>query len=199
MSISLICVSAGRRLFEDLLCLPTDSPEVDFHELREGFILKWLFMWVRTLRISCGLIFCENCGMWILSYTGCMNSNTLLNLKYSLQALAQPASVQVDLFPDFVQVADELALEFNHWCLVVLQAENKFSDHQRKLLVNLDSYLSKISNDHLKEKLWTRSALQEMEEWKQVRDFAKEILVELNWEIDLPPVNRNHYVHSKRN
>lgn len=136
--------------------------------------------------------------MPVMLYTAYMNSDRLLHLKYSLQALAQTANVQINLFPDFVQVADELALDFNYWHLVVLQNNHELTDYQKDLLLALDDYLSEISKGVLKEELWTIDALQERSEWEKVRVFARKILEEFKWKLDLPLFDRNQYIQSRK-
>ena len=42
-------------------------------------------------------------------------------LKHSLQLLASQPAIQLGLLPDFVCKADELALEFDPWYVVVLR------------------------------------------------------------------------------
>ena len=42
-------------------------------------------------------------------------SQLLEQLKWSLQALALPADSQLQQFPDFVVITDELMLEFDNW------------------------------------------------------------------------------------
>jgi hypothetical protein len=126
-----------------------------------------------------------------------MNINAkLLKLKYALQALAQSADVQLDLFPDFVRVADELALDFENWYSVFSQNNFDLTSAQKDYLEDLDALLREMSSDRSKEELWTDSALTNRHEWKIVRDLAKRILDEFNWELDKPPFDRNNYVRS---
>ena len=126
-----------------------------------------------------------------------MNSNdALIKLKYSLQALAQPASIQLKLFPDFVQVADELALDFEHRHSVVAQNSFDLTSSQKESLAHLDALLSNMSKGIFTEELWTDNALRDRHEWEEVRSLAKETLKEFNWALDEPPVDRNQYVRS---
>ena len=53
-----------------------------------------------------------------------------------------------------------------------------------------------MSKEISKEELWTDNALRDRHEWEEVRNLAKEILEEINWELDEPPVDRNQYVRS---
>ena len=65
---------------------------------------------------------------------------------WAVQALAQPADVQPTLFPPFVVVADELALEFDHWRRVAEgQAGAPWSPGQRAAVAALDRLLSEMS------------------------------------------------------
>src|SRR6516225_2761064 len=64
-------------------------------------------------------------------------------LQWAVQALAQPAEVQPTLFPSFVVVADELALEFDHWRDVADgEVGGSWSPVQRAAVMTLDQLLS---------------------------------------------------------
>jgi hypothetical protein len=123
------------------------------------------------------------------------NWNALLvRLKHSLQALAMSADVQLDLFPNFVCKVEELALDFDHWGLCVLDNdEGELSQEQRALLIELNSAFDKmigVQNQHL----WTEDALHNNPEWQGVREIAKATLASFGWNIDRPPSYKQEYV-----
>jgi len=84
--------------------------------------------------------------------------------KWSLQALAVPASDQLSLFPDFVCKADELTLDFDHWYKVA-ESHIKFTPEQTQVLAELDERLSEMSRNGslFSEELWTEKGLETSE------------------------------------
>jgi hypothetical protein len=127
-----------------------------------------------------------------------MNSNEqLLQLKYSLQALAQPVDIQLELFPNFVSIADEMALDLNHWSSVVIQ-NGLITSKQKALLEQLDALLEQMSSVAMKDNLWSTNALQEREEWATVRNLVTKILQEFSWTPEKPPVARSQYIRSSK-
>lgn len=114
------------------------------------------------------------------------------NLKWSLQALALPAEVQITLFPNFACVPDELAFDFDHWTLCAVS--NEF------IPVVLSTELQKLNAvfDEMENlNLWTLQALAQSEEWNSVRRHATQLLTLMGWEIGIPPVDRAIYIKSK--
>jgi hypothetical protein len=110
--------------------------------------------------------------------------NVMKRLKYQLQGLAMPADVQLQLLPDFVCKADELAIDYGHWCLVVLDNdEGQLTEHQRFLLTRLDEFFERMSK---KKVLWTDEALKTRSEWSSVRTMAEELLNAFEWPIEKP-------------
>jgi hypothetical protein len=112
---------------------------------------------------------------------------TVERLKHALQALAAPADAQLSLFPDFAHKVDELALDFNHWCdVVVSNAGSALTDHQRLLLEQLDDQLETMSGSSNAD-LCTELALRKRPEWEQVRILARAVLVSFGWSGNRPP------------
>ena len=115
-------------------------------------------------------------------------------LKHSLQALALTAHVQIELFPDFVGKAAELALDYSHWHLCVL---GNFADEvtyqQAFVLQVLDSRLEEMSGQ-ANSALWTDAALRNRSEWASVRDLAAQALTAFGWEVEVPPSHEHEYV-----
>lgn len=115
-------------------------------------------------------------------------------LMWALQALAQPATMQLKLFPSFVVVADELALEFEHWQEVAIQQVGKaWSSKQQQAMKALDQMLTEMSASP---ELWESDDCLEQPQWAAVRQLAQDVLVTFNWPIDLPPLDRTTYVKS---
>ena len=117
-----------------------------------------------------------------------MNS-PLQQLQWALQALAQPAEIQISMFPPYVVIADELALEFSHWLqFVISSSRSLLTDTQVKTLESLDDFIadSKGSDDadH-----WTVLALRSDPFWSRIRSLACDALVILDWPVALPPIN----------
>jgi hypothetical protein len=75
-------------------------------------------------------------------------------LMWTVQALAQPAETQPHLFPPFVVVADELALEFDAWYRTVWgEVRDTWLPAQRDCLATLNSLLTEMSGPD-KPELW---------------------------------------------
>lgn len=130
-----------------------------------------------------------------------MNKNhhsLLLRLKHSLQLLAMPAQRQLDLLPNFVVKADEIALEFTHWYdAAISNIPDVFTSRQVAALQSIDNLLNKMS-EQKNASLWTDEALQNQNEWAQVRLLAKTALHEFQWEIQEPPNYQYEFVPGKR-
>ncbi len=115
-------------------------------------------------------------------------------LRWALQALAAPAEQQLQLFPSFVCVPDELALEFDQW-LRAVAAEATFTAEQQVVLARLDERISAWSGPAHPE-VWTTTALATHPVWSDFRALACEALAAFGWPADLPPSNRaGVYVH----
>lgn len=111
---------------------------------------------------------------------------TLKRLKHQLQALAVPAKVQLGLLPDFVCKADELALDFGHWCLCLLSNDNgRLTASQRAALVEIDNLFDKMTAKN-EPALWTDDALGSRPEWEIIRQKAKRALALFAWPVDKP-------------
>lgn len=107
-------------------------------------------------------------------------------MKHQLQALALPAEVQLNLLPDFVCKGDELAIDYSHWCLVLLSNDSgQLTELQIALLTQLDNYFDKMSQLH-DESLWTDEAIKIMPEWAKIREMATGLLNSFQWPIEVP-------------
>ncbi|MFZ2358492.1 MAG: hypothetical protein WA040_04040 [Anaerolineae bacterium] len=110
--------------------------------------------------------------------------------QWAVQALAQPADVQIDLFPPFVVVADELALEFDS-CREAFDSNFGWlwSPLQRTAVVALDQYLADMSGPD-KPELWLDEGCLEHARWTEVRQLARKVLSAFGWSPDFPPLDR---------
>jgi hypothetical protein len=107
-------------------------------------------------------------------------------LRRCVQALAQPAAVQISLFPDFAIVGDELALQFDE-ALRAYRTSEPVGAVQRGSLNDLDDYLATLSGPE-DEHFWLdRTALASDVRWQRVRDLARAVLAAFNWP-DGPPL-----------
>jgi hypothetical protein len=103
-------------------------------------------------------------------------------LKHSIQLLACPPEVQLNLLPSFVCKADELALDFDHWRDVALR--NFRSELTVDQLSCLDaigrrfSELTRMGSEH-----WTEIAVRESTEWQGIRVLAGAALASFGWPI----------------
>lgn len=115
-------------------------------------------------------------------------------LMWAVQALAQPAEVQPTLFPPFAVVADELALEFDHWRRVAERRVGAlWSQGQRSALAALDRVLSEMSGPG-KPELWLEAGCLRHPRWSEVRQLAQAVLSAFGWPPGLPPESRAVYV-----
>jgi hypothetical protein len=108
-------------------------------------------------------------------------------LKHALQPLALSAETQLRLLPDSVCIADELALDFDHWCSTVLSNDGAdLSDQQKYVLERLDHQLKHMSDD-TNSQLWTSKSICNSSEWEQIRIQAQAALDAFGWMLEIPP------------
>jgi hypothetical protein len=111
-------------------------------------------------------------------------------LCHAIQALAQPADVQRALFPDFVVVGDELAIELDEALKDLRNDGPPLSLVQTEAIRELDVYLEALSGPaHLD--FWDDLGDRR---WERVRSLSVSILVSFNWPNECPPKNGAVYV-----
>jgi hypothetical protein len=98
-----------------------------------------------------------------------------------LKALAQPADVQLTLYPDFVVKADELALDFNNFYEACLP---EMSDEQAAASSHIERRLIELSGPAGP---WSEDDLRHAREWADIRDLAKQALEVFGWPDEPPP------------
>lgn len=120
-------------------------------------------------------------------------------LEWAVRALSQPHDIQESMFPSFVEVADELALNFEEGLnryVDVPGGLDIFTVEQRTALLDLDDYLTRMSGpDNLHN--WTMEALVDSMEWETVRNLATLVLIVMGWPLSPPPGNLDIYVCSR--
>ena len=119
---------------------------------------------------------------------------SLDQLKWSLQALALPYDTQRRLFPSFACTADELALDFDHWCETA-KHQHAFTTDQLSALASVSAALAAMTDEKDAE-LWSDSALAYLPRWQDVRDRARKALETFRWTLDVPPLDRAVFIPS---
>jgi hypothetical protein len=114
-------------------------------------------------------------------------------LKHSLQLLASPPDVQLRILPPYVCRADELALEFDHWWIVVLDNyKADLSLDQLSALTALHEKFDWLTADSKRH--WTDEAIRTSPEWQSVRSLAISTLQAFNWPDETPPSYEHEYI-----
>jgi len=114
-------------------------------------------------------------------------------LKYSLQALAQPAEYQRRLlhvwFEDLSEMPERLVQAHRH---LTKRVKPSFTDRQQAALVDIfmkfESFSGPVHATH-----WRESALVESSHWEDVRQLAKKCLTAFGWQDDSPPLEIDAY------
>jgi hypothetical protein len=117
-------------------------------------------------------------------------------LRWALQALAAPAERQIELFPSFVCIPDELVLDFDQW-LPVAAAEVAFTPEQQGALDQLAARIDAWSGSAHPE-VWEQGALRTHSVWGEFRGLSAAALAAFGWPAELPPTDRGAiYVRSQ--
>jgi hypothetical protein len=105
---------------------------------------------------------------------------TLEQFRLALHLLAAPATKQLAHFAgERVVIADELALDFDHWALC-LPGYWQLSREQERLLASIDRLLTKMSDLH-DLALWTDEALYNDPRWERGRELAQQAMIAFGW------------------
>src|SRR6188768_2927299 len=85
----------------------------------------------------------------------------MIQLKLTVRAAALPACRQIENYPSFCVVADEIVLDYGNWCSWALNGHQapQLTSEQRASLTALDEQMTAMSNEHNPD-LWTDEALQ---------------------------------------
>jgi len=114
-------------------------------------------------------------------------------LQRAVLALAQPAEVQLSLFPDFVCKADELALDFEDGLYELVGHEDEITLPQRAAVDALDKLLSSMSGGQ-NAAFWTEDAVRSHPTWEEIRTAAKSTIAAFGWEFRRPPPSNAVYI-----
>ena len=109
----------------------------------------------------------------------------MLQLLHALQALAQPAQVQVELYPEFVCHGDELVIEYGE-ALDGAKSTNDLTSGQIEALNELDRFLIEHSGKRHEELYLTPEGLV-LPAWDEIRSRARTALDSFGWPNDVPP------------
>jgi len=118
-------------------------------------------------------------------------------IEWATRAIAQPAAIQLSLFPEFVEASDELALSWEQAYNEFQNDKSSHSDSQRCALENLDKYMSTISGSVFSD-IWTTEGLFYSLEWQKMRELAKVILLAMGWPDEVPPQIQDIYVGNEK-
>lgn len=114
----------------------------------------------------------------------------MLRFRWSLQALAAPADVQLQLVPDYLWGVDELAIEFDQWYQVMKRRQTMFSKKQRGILEDLNKKLDEISGpENLR--YWMEDTVRNDIAWEDIRFLAQNALDAMGWPLQEPLKNRS--------
>lgn len=107
------------------------------------------------------------------------------NLIQVLRLVASEANVQIESFPQYVNVTDEIALLYSDIYSLVPQLVDAglILPQHLAILNRIDNLFEVMSND---ETLWNLERLEDNASWKQSRLLAFEALMELNVSYENP-------------
>lgn len=105
---------------------------------------------------------------------------SITRFRWSLQALAAPADIQLELFSGHIWKVDELAIEFDQWYQVIKKRRAIFTPQQQKMLENLNRKLDDISGPE-NVRYWFEETLRTDAVWEEIRLLAREVLHSLGW------------------
>lgn len=99
------------------------------------------------------------------------------NIFQVLRIVAAPCEVQKKTFPEFVNIADEIALTFYEE--VMLRSDTLFKARmlEEKQYEKIKILNEKFHEMSTKKDVWTVEALRDSIEWEECRQIAEEILL----------------------
>lgn len=108
-------------------------------------------------------------------------------LEWVTRAFMQSSDTQMSLFPDFVNVADQLAVE---WEIALDDISYELlSIEQSSAIKEFDDYMLSISGpDNVR--YWNNEALSSSIEWEKMRVLARKVVGSMEWS-ETPPPNDN--------
>jgi hypothetical protein len=120
----------------------------------------------------------------------------IAELKRCVQALAQPASVQLGLIPSFAVVGDELVLEFDDALRGFRAEDHPATPAQRDALQQLEALIDHLSGPQ-NEAFWLdASQLAVDPRWEEIRSLAKSVRAAFDWPDEVPAPDGAIYVNA---
>ena len=112
----------------------------------------------------------------------------------SVKLMAADYEIQIQQFPDFVHIPDEIALTFNECILFVEQVCNVglINDSQIAELRKLDSIFDVLDRDA---KNYTLDALESGSQWQEIRSISRDILESFGAKFEPPNLFWVSYHH----
>lgn len=106
----------------------------------------------------------------------------MLQLVLVVSNAALSAEQQIQIYPSWCVVADEVALDFSNWCRWALESPIApvLTNEQRSRLIALETRFERMSSLRNAE-LWTDEALRSHSEWECVRSDARGIMDAFGW------------------
>lgn len=128
-----------------------------------------------------------------------MEDTRFEKLVQALRLLAAPPEQLRQLFPDFVDIPDELALELDHWLVfgVHFVSQGLISGEQLHDMQSIDDVFGAFSGKQHSE-FWTMEAVSSSEVWEQLRQKAKSILASMGVAAHINHIEGITYVQGKR-
>jgi hypothetical protein len=117
----------------------------------------------------------------------------LAALRRCVQALAADAADQVRLFPAFVMVGDELALDFEEAMRSCRPAIAGLSERKRAAIDALDQQITALSGAW-NEAFWSTDGVMSDPRWEQIRARAREVLLACGWAVEVPGPSTAIYI-----
>ncbi|NET39689.1 MAG: hypothetical protein F6K19_48310 [Cyanothece sp. SIO1E1] len=98
-------------------------------------------------------------------------SESLLDI---LNLLAADYEIQIDVFPGFVEIPDELGLLFADEYSLLLSSGVELTTVQIETLRSISSIIDRMSG---RQEYWTLDALQSNQQWDSIRNLSKRAIV----------------------
>lgn len=113
------------------------------------------------------------------------NKDQYNQLIQSLRLVEVSPDIQIRLLPQFVNIADEIALVYDDAFLIAseLKERNIISSDTFKILTELNELFEKMSID---KSLWSVEMLRTNIDWERTRKIAGQVLKELHEPLDKP-------------
>jgi hypothetical protein len=117
----------------------------------------------------------------------------LLDLKHTVQIIAQDAPIQYARFPSFAYCADEMVIDFDQsYTQARADSANTWTTEQSQALAMLDAAIAEVSGD--RPEIWLDEGCLHHPAWTVFRHKARAVLAAFGWENEDPPENDAIYV-----